>query len=138
MADVDKNAEYEQVSADWRHRDNLTWQLPSVLLVVGGVALGTAFDQEVRLPTPIRTGLLMFAAALAWCIFAALNQNLQLQRNDRRILKELYPDTERFGRPGRHGFRRVGSWVFFGISLAAAAALTVVSIWSIWLPFETP
>ncbi len=50
MADVDNKTEYEQVSEDWRHRDNLTWQLPSILLVVGGVALGTAFDREVLLP----------------------------------------------------------------------------------------
>ncbi len=35
--------EYEQLSADWRHRDSLTWQMPAVLLVIAGVLVGEGF-----------------------------------------------------------------------------------------------
>ena len=89
-----KAIEYEQVSEDWRHRDVLTWQLPAVLVVVGGVLVGKALDPQT--PPWIGAFMLLFAVALAWCLTAALTQNLELQSMNRVIAERLYPGTERF------------------------------------------
>ncbi len=51
-----------------------------------------------------------------------MEQNLQLQVKNRRILMGLHPGTERFD------FSRVGSWVFLILSLVAAIGLTFVAI----------
>ena len=45
-----KKIEYEQLSQDWRHRDILTWQLPSVLVIGTGILVGEAFLDSARQP----------------------------------------------------------------------------------------
>lgn len=36
--------ECEQLPADWRHRDSLTWQMPAVLLVIAGMLVAEGFE----------------------------------------------------------------------------------------------
>jgi len=119
-----KAIEYEQVSEDWRHRDVLTWQLPAVLVVVGGVLVREAFDQQT--PPWIGAFMLLLAVALAWCLTMALKQNLDLQSMNRVIAENLYPETKRFP-PRKLGSRRLLklSWVV-SIFLAATFLLMVV------------
>ncbi len=45
---VQDNLEYNQISADWRHRNNLTWQIPSVVVVIGGALITTAFALDIK------------------------------------------------------------------------------------------
>ncbi len=42
--------EYTEISADWRHRDNLTWQIPSLLSAIAGGLVVAAYALE--LPSP--------------------------------------------------------------------------------------
>ena len=39
--------EYSQISQDWRHRDNLTWQIPSIIVVIGGALITAAFALKI-------------------------------------------------------------------------------------------
>lgn len=119
MKDFDK-IEYEQISQDWRHRDVLTWQIPAVLVVVGGFLVAQAFDMSPTAPSWIKNGLLLFAAALAVCLTAALGQNLILQEIDAQNLKRIYSQTQRVC------FRRTGSWLLFGLSVVVSVVLIVL------------
>lgn len=78
---IQDNLEYDQISADWRHRDNLTWQIPSVVVVIGGALIATAFalDIETQYLCIIRPILLGFGAFLSLCLTFALIQNLCYQ-----------------------------------------------------------
>lgn len=69
--------EYNQISEDWRHRDNLTWQIPSVIVAIGGALIAAAFTLNKK--PCIRPLLLGFGAFLSLClIFASLLQSFCL------------------------------------------------------------
>ena len=114
MDDFDK-IKYEQLCQDWRHRDVLTWQLPSVLILVGGVLVAQAFDLSGEHPW-IRSLLLGLGAGLATCLTIALGQNLRLQGADKEAITALLQDT-------RFGFFRLGSWLLFGFSVIVCLVL---------------
>ena len=118
-----KRTEYEQVSDDWRHRDVLTWQLPAVMVVVGGVLVAEALGEEIS--WPIRNVMLLFAFALAVCLTLALKQNLKLQEEGREIAKCLYPQTQRFD------FRKKGSRQLLVLSLSVCVFLGIVFLASL-------
>ncbi len=69
------NQKYEQLSEDWRHRDQLTWQLPSVLVAVSGALITTVFQFEDSLGD-IRFVLLWAGVIFAALLTTALGQNL--------------------------------------------------------------
>ena len=71
------NQDYVQLSEDWRHRDQLTWQLPSVLVAVSG-ALITAVFQFDKL-ADVRNYLLWGGLLFAGLLSIALGQNLYYQ-----------------------------------------------------------
>lgn len=125
MKDFDQ-IEYEQTSQDWRHRDVLTWQLPSVLVIVGGILVARAFDLPKTAPPWIKNVLLGFTAFLALCLTAALLQNLILQNRNVKNLKLLSNEkTQRFN------FRRIGSWLFFALSLLLCIFLICLFFFSL-------
>jgi hypothetical protein len=82
-----EEVEYEQISEDWRHRDNLTWQIPSVIVVIGGALIAAAFTLNIK--PFIRPVLLGFAILLSLCLTIALGQNLVLQKLNGKQLEEL-------------------------------------------------
>ena len=43
-----EKVEYEQISEDWRHRDNFTWQIPSVIVVIGGALIAAALTLDIK------------------------------------------------------------------------------------------
>ena len=73
--------EYNQISQDWRHRDNLTWQIPSIIVAIGGGLIAGAFGLKIdsRYICIVRPILLGFGALLAFCLTFALAQNLWYQ-----------------------------------------------------------
>ncbi len=125
MKDFDQ-IEYEQTSQDWRHRDVLTWQLPSVLVIVGGILVARAFDLSKTAPPWIKNVLLGFTAFLALCLTVALLQNLNLQNKNVKNLKLLSNEkTQRFN------FRMTGSWLFFALSLLLCIFLICLFFFSL-------
>ena len=111
MDDLDK-VRYEQASADWRHRDQLTWQIPAVLVVVGGLLVAEAFTLPSEAPGWVRSALFLFAFALSVSLTIALFQNLMLQGKDRAIIEAIDPETKRFG------FLKLGSYALLVLSVA--------------------
>ncbi len=79
--------EYNQISEDWRHRDKLTWQIPSIIVIIGGALIVAAFkDGQSSIVKPI---LLGFGAGLSLCLTFALCQNLWYQVGSGEALKKL-------------------------------------------------
>lgn len=117
--------EYEQASEDWRHRDTLTWQMPAVLVVVGGVVVAEAFKLPAGTPIYIRHVLLLFALGLAVSLTIALTQNIYLQGKSCELIKTLNSETKRFE------FKRFGSWALLILSWVISIFLGVLC----WLSF---
>lgn len=78
---IDLKEEYNQISEDWRHRDKLTWQLPSVIVVIGSALTVAAFKLEIdcQYLYVIRPILLLFGGFLSFCLTFALKENLWYQ-----------------------------------------------------------
>ena len=108
---------YEQASQDWRHRDQLTWQMPAILVVVGGLLVAEAFKLPDDAPSWVRNALLLFAFGLSTTLTLALSQNLILQGNDRKIIETIDPETKRFG------FLKRGSFALLSLSIAVSIFL---------------
>ncbi len=92
---TDKNnlehIKYVQISEDWRHRDNLTWQLPSIIVIIGGALITAAFGLNIdpQYLYLVRATLLGFGALLSFCLTFALTQNLWYQIGSSEYLKKF-------------------------------------------------
>jgi hypothetical protein len=113
--------EYEQASEDWRHRDSLTWQIPTVLVAAGGVLVAEAVELQEKHPL-LANVLITFAFLLAFSLTAALGQNLIIQAKDRKIIESFPPKTKRFE------FCKCGSWLLFVLSICMTIFLAVVCV----------
>ena len=83
--------EYDQISQDWRHRDNLTWQIPSIIVIIGGALIVAAYGLDI---SPeyigiIRPILLGFGTFLSACLTVSLAQNLIYQVGSGEALKKI-------------------------------------------------
>jgi len=117
----DERVEYEQLSADWRHRDSLTWQIPTVLVAVGGVLVAEAF----KLPSAVewlKPFLLLGGFLLSASLTVALWQNLRLQKGNQETIKRLNPNTNRVG------FPRIGSGMLLILSCLMTVFLGTVTL----------
>lgn len=83
--------EYNQISSDWRHRDNLTWQIPSVIVVVGGALIAAAFGLSIDpcWVNTVRPLLLGFGTLFSLMLSIALVQNLCYQVGSGKALEKL-------------------------------------------------
>jgi hypothetical protein len=84
--------EYTEISTDWRHRDNLTWQIPSLLSAIAGGLVAAAY--AIELPSPenlrcVRLVLLSIAVGLSACLTFALGQNIRYQIGSGIALEKL-------------------------------------------------
>ncbi len=81
--------EYSEISTDWRHRDNLTWQIPSILITIGGGLVAAAFLLEIdpQYLILVRSTLLLFDASLSLCLTHALGQNIFYQVGSSKALE---------------------------------------------------
>jgi len=86
--------EYQQISEDWRHRDNLTWQIPSIIVVIGGALITAAFalNTDPKYLCIVRPILLGFGALLSLCLTFALAQNLWYQVGSGEALIKIAND----------------------------------------------
>ena len=88
--------EYSEISTDWRHRDNLTWQIPSILITIGGGLVAAAFLLEIdpQYLILVRSILLLFDAFLSLCLTLALVQNIIYQVGSTRALEWILGGKE--------------------------------------------
>lgn len=88
---VQDEEEYKEISEDWRHRDNLTWQIPSIIVAIGGALIVAAFalDIDPKHLCIIRPILLGFGAFLSLCLTFALAQNLWYQVGSGEALEKI-------------------------------------------------
>ncbi|MEE9442223.1 MAG: hypothetical protein V3V99_06105 [candidate division Zixibacteria bacterium] len=73
------NHDYEQLSDDWRHRDQVTWQLPSVLVAVSGALIAAVLQFDKLTCAGVRDYLLWGGLLFAGLLSIALGQNLYFQ-----------------------------------------------------------
>jgi hypothetical protein len=88
--------EYSEISTDWRHRDNLTWQLPSIMITIGGGLVAAAFLLEIdpQYLILIRSILLFFDFSLSACLTYALGQNILYQVGSSKALEWIIEGEE--------------------------------------------
>ncbi len=146
-------AEYNQISQDWRHRDNLTWQIPSIIVAIGGGLTAAAFGLNIapQYICIVRPILLGFGALLAGCLTFALAQNLWYQvgsgealiriasckgstiPNDklRRTLNRKDFHISRWDFVKRLSVRLAGSAVLLVLCMIITSVLVALFVWSI-------
>lgn len=83
---------YEQLSEDWRNRDRITWQLPSVLVVVSGVLIASVFGR-FGLERDIGNWVLWLGSIFAWILAIMLARNIYLQAVGQRLLTGIQKET---------------------------------------------
>ena len=140
--------EYTEISADWRHRDNLTWQIPSLLSAIAGGLVAAAY--AIQLPPYVRLVILGIAAGLSACLTFALGHNLRYQIGSGIALEQLEKEIEiprekltRAIRPTELGatagdilrrllFRLSGSTLLLILCVAITACVTwlFIRVWS--------
>ena len=145
--------EYNQISQDWRHRDNLTWQIPSIIVAIGGALIAGAFGLKIdcRYVCIVRPILLGFGALLAGCLTFALVQNLWYQVGSgealikivsgkgstipkdklRRTLNPKDSNISRWGFVERLFVRLTGSAVLLVLCMITTSVLVALFVWSI-------
>jgi hypothetical protein len=116
--------EYEETSEDWRHRDSLTWQMPAVLVAVGGLLVANTFNLQESTPPLIKISILGMTMLFAAFLTVAFRQNLNLQKKNSDVINELNRRTERYK------FIRWGSGLFFWLSVAITIFLIALFIWT--------
>ena len=89
--------EYSEISTDWRHRDDLTWQIPSILITIGGGLVAAAFLLEIdpQYLILVRSILLLFDALLSACLTHALGQNILYQVGSSKALEWIIEGKEK-------------------------------------------
>ena len=127
--------DYKQLSDDWRHRDQLTWQLPSVLVAISGtlITIVFEFDRLAHLQVYFLWGGLLFAGLLS----ITLGQNLYFQavtkdlmdaiKNGEQVRGDRIPKRRANG-PGFgafmiRGFLKTGSTGLFLLSVGLTGFL---------------
>lgn len=90
------NQDYAQLSEDWRHRDQLTWQLPSVLVAVSGALITVVIQFDELKCTGVGDYLLWGGLIFAGLLSIALGQNLYFQ-----TVAEDLMDAIKKGEPAR-------------------------------------
>lgn len=76
--------DFDQFYEDWRHRDRLTWQIPSVVVVIAGALIISAYATE--LCWQIRSLVFGLGTFFAATMTAMLAQNLYYQWRDEENL----------------------------------------------------
>ena len=124
------NDDYKQLSDDWRHRDQLTWQLPSVLVAVSGALIAAIFNFD-KFPAGMKDYLLWGGLLFAGLLTIALGQNIYFQtvaedlmdaiKNDERVRGSSIPRRRENGPSfgeimGRCCFVKAGSTGLFLLS----------------------
>ena len=127
---MNKETEYQELSADWRHRDSLTWQKFAVVMAVVSVLVSIGFELIGDVSSVIVWTIFIFATGFAFCLTFALGQNLVIQKKGSRKMKSLCPKTERFD------FPRTGSFLLFFLSVDLTIFLIIILFIGLFEPLN--
>lgn len=122
--------EYQELSADWRHRDSLTWQMPAVIVAVTGLLVSKGFELIDSIDPVIFRAIFIFTTAFAVCLTFALWQNLRIQGEGSCKMKSLYCKTERFN------FSRLGSFFLLALCVLLSVGLIILSFMTMLEPLQ--
>ena len=111
--------EYQELSQDWRHRDSLTWQMPTAIVAVVGLLASKGFELIGVVSDVIIWTIFIFATGFAVCLTVALWQNLIIQSKGSREMKSL---TKRFD------FCPIGSFLLLALYVFLSACLIILLI----------
>lgn len=86
MARSPDEIDFEQYYEDWRHRDNLTWQIPAVTVAIGsGIMIGSYLAE---MPWGIKALAFGLGAFFTATLTVMLAQNLYYQWRDEQHLED--------------------------------------------------
>lgn len=108
MSRISDECLYEQLSEDWRSRDRITWQIPAVLAVVGGLLLATIFGRVggLDIDNAAKDALLVVGYVFAFLLVLLLARNLYLQAVGADLMQEIKRGGKQL-EEARIGARRV-------------------------------
>lgn len=98
----------KQYYEDWRHRDRLTWQIPTVVIAVGGMLIATAYGYQLE--PMIRSLMFWPGAFFAGTMTTMLAQNLYYQWRDAEHISNLSPRNKPVSRPIPPSVGKEGDW----------------------------
>ena len=83
--------EYRELSEDWRHRDQMIWATPTVIITVSVVLMGIAFQIS-----NLFVRLVILLAGLFWtfAMIHALIKHHYYQKGSEEKLRELEPNKQ--------------------------------------------
>lgn len=105
-----RHTEYEQVCADWRHRDGMLWQSLAVAITVTGLTLSLTVSDE-PMPWLLRAGLFFLAFLLNLVVLLKIVKDNYYQHGSSEIMRAMTPvpvlhdlgvaDSPRIHKPSR-------------------------------------
>ena len=91
-----EDQDLKRLSDDWRHRDQLTWQLPSVLVAVSGALVSAVFALDLA---EVKNYLLWGGVVFAGLLSTALAQNIYFQTVAEDLMDARETDNRVKGHP---------------------------------------
>ena len=80
---------YKQLSEDWRMRDRMTWQMPSYLVVIGGILLISLYSSQLGITGDVKCIILWVGLSFVWLIQIFLIRNIYLQAIAMKKVKQI-------------------------------------------------
>lgn len=130
-------AEYAEATEDRRQYTNLTWQIPSAILVADGIAISFAYSKDVHASAPWWAPTILLLAAFGFNVVMYLNFWKFAYRSYSRFLRIQTIERQR-------GMRRVGDtepipirwgtwkWMSFLIIMLSAGLLYLAMLTIRW------
>jgi hypothetical protein len=117
-----KQAEYEQICEDWRHRDSMLWQSLAVAITLTGAVFVAAFNKDIEKPWMFRTILFLIDSLLNFVLLLKISKDHYYQlgsndllnmlesgklKNDHQINPDKCTDSFRIWKPSKSYFEQV-------------------------------
>jgi hypothetical protein len=123
---ADWKTEYREASDDRRQYTNLTWQLPSAILVADGLAIGFAYSKDFLQSAPLwAPSMLLFAASLFNVIMYVNFWKFAYRSYSRFLRLQRIESVKKMRRLGgkEPGPVRYGTWRWMGCVVILLTAL---------------
>lgn len=143
------NDRYCEVSADWRHRDNLTWQLPTILFAITGAIFAAILKLSDGCSKCSSDSIFMLLYLIGFLLsvafFTMLLQNIMYQVGSSFYLKRIeenkklptqLPPSERVINPFSFGLSKWKVIKFTICNLTGSSILLLFCLFNIFIFFS--